>query len=162
MKKCLFIALLVMAAMNVCAQNRWFVGATGSIGYVNSFTFGFEPQVGYEFTDRWAIGTGIGMSLSSSSGTTVVLGVAEPFVRFCAWHKDLFYIDISATGGFVFDDRLMVCQVGLRPGIRFRLNDHWDVAASLGLFGAQYVPGRWSPAFGLSASSVGLYFNYLF
>ena len=162
MKKLFFIATLLLATMSISAQNRWFVGATGAIGYVDYFTFGIEPQVGYEFTDRWAVGTGLGMSLSSGYGTTVVLGVAEPFVRFCAWHNDLIFIDISAVGSFAFDDELEVCQIGLRPGLRFRINDHWDVAANLGLFGAQYTPDHWSPAFGLSASSVELYFNYRF
>lgn len=162
MKKLFFIATLLLATMSISAQNRWFVGATGTIGYVENFTFGIEPQVGYEFTDRWAVGTGLGMSLSSGYGTTVVLGVAEPFVRFCAWHNDLIFIDISAVGSFAFDDELEVCQIGLRPGLRFRINDHWDVAANLGLFGAQYTPDHWSPAFGLSASSVELYFNYRF
>lgn len=162
MKKLLFIASLLLMTMSINAQNRWFVGATGSIGYVDYFTFGIEPQVGYEITDRWAVGTGIGMTITSGYGATAVLGLTEPFVRFCAWHNDLIYIDISAVGGFLFDDELELCQVGIRPGIRFRLNDHWDVAANLGLFGAQYTPDYWSPAFGLSATSVEMYFNYRF
>lgn len=163
MKKLLITAFALLTTMIAGAQNRWFVGGTGSIGYVDYFTFNFEPNFGYEITDRWAVGGGIGMSLNSGSGTTIVLGIAEPFVRFCAWHNELVYLDVTAAGGFVFDDRLEGCAVGLSPGLRFRLNGHWDVAANLGLFGAQFYNGTgWKPAFGLSASSVGLYFTYRF
>ena len=163
MKKVILIASLVLATTFVTAQNRWFVGGTASIGYVDKFTFGIEPQVGYEITDRWAVGSSIGMTLVSGYGATAVLGSAEPFVRFCVWHNELVYIDLSAVGGFVFDDELEGCLVGLRPGLRFRLNDHWDVAANLGLFGAQFINGSgWTPAFGLSASSAALYVNYRF
>ncbi len=163
MKKIILFFALLLTVYVSSAQKTWFVGGTASIGYVNDFTFSFEPQFGYEFTERWAIGSGIGLALNSSLGYTFVLGVAEPYVRFCAWHNDRVFIDLKATAGFAFDNELELCQVGIRPSLRFRINDHWDMAADLGLFGAQYTMGNdWTPAIGISATSVGLWFNYRF
>ncbi|MBQ3580680.1 MAG: hypothetical protein II975_06815 [Bacteroidales bacterium] len=144
-------------------DGTFFLGGTGSMGYSGTFNFSLEPVIGYEFTDRWSIGTGIGMALASSGGYTAVIGIAEPFVRFCVWHNDLVYIDIKATGGVGFDNTVQLCQIGIRPSLRFRLSEHCDMAADIGLFGAQYTPSTyWQPSIGVSATSVGLWFAYRF
>ncbi len=163
MKKTFLLFFFVLAMLTSFAQRTFFVGGTAEISYAGQFNLGLEPQVGYEITDRWAVGTGIGLTLASSGGYTAVLGVAEPFIRFCAWHNDRFFVDLKAIGGFIFDDELEICQVGLRPSLRFRINDHWDMSADIGLLGAQYVNYvGWTPAFGLSSASAGLWFAYRF
>lgn len=144
-------------------ESAFFLGASGEIGYTGVFNFSFEPEIGYEFTDRWAIGTGIGMVVAANKKTSVVLGLAEPFVRFCAWHNDLVFIDLKATAGFGFNDELQLCQVGFRPSLRFRLSEHCDLAADIGLFGAQYtIADGWLPAIGISATAAGLCVAYRF
>lgn len=163
MKKLLLLFLLSFATFITSAQNTCFVGGTASIGYVDNFTFAFEPQFGYEFTDRWAIGTGIGLTLVSDEYYTSIVGIAEPFVRLCAWHNEKIFIDLKTTAGFGFTDELILCQVGIRPCLRFRINEHWDMSADLGLLGAQYTYSEgWRPAFGISAVSAGLWFAYRF
>lgn len=168
MKRLLTFALALMLSIAAFAQNdvtkkSWFVGGTGSIGYVNNFTFTLEPQIGYEINERLAIGTGVGLVLTSDDNYTVILGVAEPYVRFCAWHNERFFFDLKATAGFAFDEVLELCQIGIRPSLRFRLNEHWDMAADLGLLGAQYTfTDGWRPAFGIEAISAALWFAYRF
>ncbi|MBO4581657.1 MAG: hypothetical protein J5701_05145 [Bacteroidales bacterium] len=157
----LFVSLLLITHLS-SAQKTWFVGGSASIGYVDNFTFTFEPQFGYEFTDWFALGAGIGFTLVSND-YTVILGVAEPYVRFCPWHNDLIFIDLKVTGGFGFDNYLEFCQIGIKPGLRFRINEHWDISADIGLFGTQYTyTGGWRPAFGISASSACLWVAYRF
>ena len=163
MKKLLIIAALLLATITAGAQNRWFVGGTGAMGYDGAFNFSFEPIAGYEFTDRWAVGTGVGVLVAAVGGYSTVMGVAEPFVRFCAWHNDLVFLDLKATGGVAFTDELELCQVGIQPSLRFRFNEHWEMAADIGFFGAQYTPDSgWKPKIGFSATSAGLWFAYLF
>jgi hypothetical protein len=163
MKKSFIFVLFFFATLITSAQKTWFVGGTASIGYLNNFTFAFEPQFGYEFNDRFAIGSGVGLSLADDGYGTYVAGIAEPFVRFCAWHNEKIFIDLKATAGFGFTDELILCQVGIRPSLRFRINEHWDMSANLGLFGAQYTYSvGWRPAFGISASSAGLWVAYRF
>lgn len=162
MKKTIVFVLMSFATFFTSAQNNWFVGGTGSIGYMNNFTFTLEPQFGYEFSDRFAMGTGIGLAMADN-GNTVVIGIAEPFLRFCIWHNERIFIDLKATGGLGFTDELLLCQVGIRPCLRFRVNEHWDISADMGLLGAQYTySDGWRPSFGLSATSVGLWFAYRF
>lgn len=163
MKKSFVFVLLLFATFITSAQKTWFVGGTASIGYVNNFTFALEPQFGYEFNDRFAIGTGVGFTLVDDEYYTDIVGIAEPFFRFCAWHNERVFIDLKATAGFGFTDELDLCQIGIRPSLRFRINDHWDMAADLGLLGAQYTySDGWRPAFGISAVSASLWFAYRF
>ena len=48
MKKIVFFSLFLLIITIAPAQKTWFVGGTTSIGYVDNFTFSFEPQFGYE------------------------------------------------------------------------------------------------------------------
>ena len=140
-----------------------FIGGTAEIGYAGNFTFAVEPIIGYEFNDRVAIGTGIGPIVTAGGGVTVAMGIVEPFVRLCAWHNDIVFIDFKATAGIGFTDVMQLCQVGVRPSLRVRLSEHCEMSADIGLFGAQYTyAGGWTPAIGITATSAGLWFAYRF
>lgn len=164
MKRSILFSLVLCAAMTIHAEkvNRWFLGGTALMGYSDKFEFSLEPQFGFEFTDRWAIGTGVGMSMAGVGDYNVFMGVVEPFVRFTAWHNELVHIDIKAVSGFGFNDELIMSQVGLVPSLRFCIDDHWAVAADFGLFGAQCILGEWNPAIGINCASAGLWFSYRF
>ncbi len=163
MKKAFVFVLLSLATFLASAQKTWFVGGTASIGYLNNFTFAVEPQFGYEFSDRFAMGTGIGLTLMDDGYYTSVIGIAEPFLRFCVWHNERFFVDLKTTAGFGFTDELILCQVGVRPGLRFRINDHWDISADLGLFGARYsYSDGWRPELGINAVNAAVWFAYRF
>lgn len=156
-----------------------FIGGTAAIGYSELFNIAIEPVIGYEFSDRVAVGTGIGMIASiyannsyslksprrakSYSNNSIVMGIVEPFVRICAWHNDIVFVDFKATTGIGFTSELELCQIGIRPSLRVRLTDHCEMSADIGLFGAQYTYNTgWTPALGISATSAGLWFTYRF
>lgn len=162
MKKIVLVISMLLMTLACSAQKNWFVGGTAGIGYNEYFYFAIEPQFGYEFTSRWAIGSGVGMVLASNNGNTGVMGVAEPFVRFNAWNNEKVFVDLKATAGVGFTDELISFQVGIVPSLRFRINEHWDMAADLGLFGAKYNRESWSPAFGINSINVGMWVAYRF
>ena len=143
-------------------KGAFFVGGTAEIGYSGTFNLAIEPIFGYEFNDRVAIGTGIGPVYSEAKGISDVVGVVEPFVRLCAWHNDIVFIDFKVTAGVGFNNELILVQTGVRPSLRVRLNEHWEVSADLGLFGAQCVYGDWTPVVGIGATSAGVWFAYRF
>ena len=90
MKKLMTILALV-CSMNVSAQ--WFVSGTAGFGYLSDcFQMYLRPSVGYEFTDRWAAGIGLGMGVQ----TPEVYGIFDPFVRFNCWNNKKLFIDIKA------------------------------------------------------------------
>lgn len=146
-------------------QSAFFLGATGMVGYSDYFTMAIEPILGYEFNDWCAIGTGIGFVVAAEGNESSLSGVAEPFLRFTAWHNELVYIDFKVTAGLGFTNRLYMAQVGIRPSLRFRLSPHCDLAADIGLFGAQYQPKdkrAWKPAIGITATAAGISCVYRF
>ena len=144
-------------------KGHFFLGGTAEIGYTGVFQFALEPVFGYEFNDRIAIGTGIGPIVAAGKGTSVVMGVVEPFVRICAWHNEIVFIDFKATAGIGFTDIMQMCQLGVRPSLRVRLTEHFEMSADIGLFGAQYTYGAgWNAAVGVGATSAGLWFTYRF
>jgi hypothetical protein len=83
MKKVFVFVLMSFATFIATAQGNLFVGGTGSVSYVDNFTFVLEPQVGYEITDRWAIGSGLGVLVLSDKDYAMVGGIADPFIRVC-------------------------------------------------------------------------------
>ena len=151
------------AKQSSAKKGHFFLGGTAEIGYTGVFQFALEPIIGYEFNDRIAIGTGIGPIVATEQGISAVLGIVEPFIRLCAWHNDIVFIDFKATAGIGFTNIMQMCQVGVRPSLRVRLTEHCEMSADLGLFGAQYTYGTgWAPAIGFGATSAGLWFAYRF
>ena len=92
-----------------------------------------------------------------------VTGIAEPFVRACVWHNESIFVDLYALGSFEFTDELKLCQVGLRPSLRFRVSENVDMAVDLVVLGAQYSPEYgWSPSISLSSLNGGFRLAYHF
>ena len=164
MKKILLFVLLLSASIASTAQSGWFVGGSAGIGYRNYFVISGEVRVGYEFTDWFALGSGLGAVICAGRDDFfAVTGIAEPFARFCVWHNESVYLDLHVLGGIEFTDELHYCQVGLRPSIRFRVSENIDMAADLVVLGAQYLPEQgWSPSLSFSTMSGGLRLCYHF
>lgn len=164
MKKIFLFVLLFSASIASNAQSGWFVGGSAGIGFRNYFTFSGEVRIGYEFTQWFALGTGVGaVVLVGRDDLFSVTGIAEPFARFCVWHNESIFLDLHVLGGIEFTKELQYCQVGVRPSIRFRVSENIDMAADLVVLGAQYTPEQgWSPSLSLSAMSGGLRLCYHF
>ena len=164
MKKIILFTLLLFASVASEAQSGWFVGGSANIGYRNYFSFSAEVKVGYEFTDWFALGTGLGAVLFvGRDNFFAVTGIAEPFARFCVWHNESIYLDLHVLGGIEFTDKLQLCQVGVRPSIRFRVSDNIDMSADLIVLGAQYIPEiGWRPSLSFSSLNGGVRLCYHF
>lgn len=157
MKK-MIVTLLLMVGAGVPSMARVFVGGTGGVGYVNdAFRWVMKPGVGYEFNERWAIGTTLGFSLADSE----IAGVADPFVRFNCWNNGKFFIDAKAHAEMIFRSELGGAAVGVSPSVRYEFSPRWQVAASVGLLGAQYDGYDWSPAFMVTGSTeLGIIYRF--
>jgi hypothetical protein len=164
MKKSLLIALLLCATFMSKAQNGWFFGGSAGLGYRGYFIASGEAWVGYEFNDRIALGSGLGAVICAGRDNYfAITGIAEPFVRACVWHNESIFVDLYALGGFEFTDELKLCQVGLRPSLRFRVSENVDMAVDLIVLGAQYSPEYgWSPSFSFSSLNGGFRLAYHF
>jgi len=159
MKKRLLVLLVATVTFSINSFAQFFVGGTLGFGYRNS-TFGMrvKPNVGYEFSDRWAVGLGAGFDLVDDE----VAGILNPFVRFNCWNNTNLFLDLKASGDVVFNGESSSAFVGLKPSVRYAFNDHWQVAADVAVLGLDIHDGECKPAFVFSASSVELTLHYLF
>lgn len=151
----------------VCAtasQAQVFVGGTGRIGYADDiFLFAVVPEVGYEFNEKWAVGAGLGLNMGKDGSNTVFQGAAEPFVRFTPWQNKHVAFDVKAMAELGFQDYLVGAEIGLRPSVRFFLNQHLDVTVDFGIIGASTDGDVWSPAVlftGMNVPQVGIAYKF--
>jgi opacity protein-like surface antigen len=164
MKKSIF-ALLILAGMAFTAQaqeKRWWVG--GTVGYSSS-DFGsrdtgesltIQPELGYNLSDRWALGIQFG--LSQADLTTTDHSYADfqrfsvaPFARytFLKWKA----FSVFADGGIGFSDftgdtdfgdnvsenaHLSSFGLSVNPGFALRLTDRFSLIGRTNLFSAAH------------------------
>lgn len=158
MKKILAILfILLSASVNVNAQ--WFISGGANVGYYkNNFHFSLRPTAGYEINNRWAVGLGLGMEVASD----LVFGYVEPYARFNCWNNDKVFIDVKGGAELLFQSELGAAQIGFKPSIRYKINDHWQVYGDVGFFGAEYYDGEWGPSLGVGSVGIGTGFIYKF
>ncbi len=160
MKK-IFVILFALCA--VSAQAQLFVGGSGKIGYSNdTFSVGLLPEVGYEINDRWAVGVGLGLETITCDGDSEVFGLANPFVRFTAWQNDRIALDVKGISMMEFQREFFAANIGVRPSVRFKVNDHLHFYTDFGLIGATDNNGDWDGAFLFNAMNANLGISYKF
>jgi len=148
MKKLLFMVFLAVAAKNTNAQ--LYRGGTlqlstqnvktGDADGVSTTSFGIAPEIGYNITDIFAIGTEVAFSTSKTEDYKALntWGVA-PYVRanFAELGSNVklfadayFAYEWASQGSADWDG----FEFGLRPGINVALNDNWDLIGKMTLF----------------------------
>jgi len=164
MRKLLILLLMALGIQfSMMAEKHFDLGFTTSISYADYFSLALEPTIGYEFSDIFAMGTGIGMGYNSNADASFWL--MEPFLRFTPCHSDFFFFDLKADAawGWAFgeEDNFLLFRCGLIPSLRFRVSDHWDISADIGMFGVQENWNRsWVPQVGIG--SLGVWATYRF
>ncbi|MBO7608278.1 MAG: hypothetical protein J6T28_11795 [Paludibacteraceae bacterium] len=62
MRKLLIVLLMALGTqISTMAEKHFDLGFTTSISYTDYFSLSLEPTIGYEFSDVFAMGTGIGI-----------------------------------------------------------------------------------------------------
>lgn len=183
MKKILLLAVVMFASLNANAQ--FYVG--GSIGFGSvggggnsEAVFTILPEVGYQLTDKWAIGCIMGYhkgdGVFTSSQTTengMVANLAEefiinPYARYSAlsWKSVTLFFDGNLKFTSVID-RGTRFGIGVAPGLAIALTDNISFVTHLGFVGFDsFSPkggGSSSTTFGLDLKnncSFGVYYNF--
>lgn len=158
MKKILLVILFFVGfCANASAQ--FFISGTASVVYRKSdFGMTLLPGAGYEFNDRWAVGAGLGLTYFDEDAR----GLTNPYVRFNCWNNEKIFLDLKATTEISFGKGDADAFIGLRPSLRYAVNDHLHLAADLGLFGVDVDNDPATPAFGLGISGIDLTLIYRF
>lgn len=188
MKKIVMILLAVLG-ISAAAQAQFRVGGSFSFWYENGdgpdvTSFTLAPEFAYELNKKWEVGGQLGIAVAGANEDGVDNAMAfsvTPYGRYTFYRtgKLSLYCDGlvniaagNATEGDLRDgngkdDSDVAFAVGLRPGMAYRLSDHWGMQASLGFLGFSAndsrVAGGYRPGFGVSltnALSLGVFYHF--
>ena len=161
---CLFVALVAMSAK---AQEGVYVGGSLSFwGGDDVSSFGIAPEVGYNFSDKWAVGGLLSFSHAKSNGVKANSFTIAPYARYTFFAVD--QLKLFVDGGFGFStvgvkssDNVNGFEVGFKPGIAFDVTDHFCLLAKIGFLGYRddYLGSNGG---GLSLSSSDLSFGFYY
>ena len=174
MKKFLFT--LAAAFVTLTASAQVYVG--GEVGFwrnwadgANETTFKVLPEVGYNLSEDWAIGTQIGYQYNQVNAFVVTPYARWTFAKFDA-------VSLFLDGGFEFgtykasgdgvkDDSHNAWGIGIKPGVKVDLTDKLSFIAHAGFFGyrdADDLEIFGKNGFGVdvdgNALQFGLYYNF--
>ncbi|MDR2292131.1 MAG: hypothetical protein LBE11_01485 [Prevotellaceae bacterium] len=177
MKKIILSAIFVMAIIfGANAQDyKWFIGGkasfwTGKDGGTKKTIFSVAPEIGYRFSDNFALATNFEYRhlTEKNNGNTAKLKeiVVGPYLRYTFLKSGIVnvFVDGCATFGL---SGLKGFETGLRPGIAIDLTKRLSVVANLGFVGYNNGKGVGRSSFGkgfgidLSGyqSSIGFYLS---
>ena len=187
MKK-LFLTLAVAFA-SLAANAQLYVG--GEVGAwrnsdANHTTFDLKPEIGYQLSDKWDLGIGIGFSHDYKGKDDGKLNVKtnsfylDPYARwsFVQFGPVRMFLDITAGVGTsnrkykvgdetISDDADVAWRIGVEPGVAVGLCKNLDFIAHVGFLGYTDAdnPAR-SPygetGFGFDLSSNNLNFGFVY
>lgn len=164
MKKILLFIAVVFVSLSAHSEKKFCLGWTGSIQYTDYLGVSIEPTIGIEFNEYLALGTGVGGGLIHNNNGNYGVFLVEPFLRGTVWHNELLYVDLKAEAGWSWapslDNSLLLFQGGLIPSLRFRISEHWDFSADVGMFGARSNGEEFTPLIGIT--SFGVWATYRF
>lgn len=140
----------------------------------NKTDFKLAPEVGYNLSEKWAIGLEFAYEHNYNSGVAVNgVGIA-PYGRFT--YAKLGPVKLFLDGGFGFatykikdaDDSFNAWEVGIKPGLSVTLTKNLSFITHVGFLGYRDADDELSDAvntgfgFDVSGSSLtfGLYYNF--
>ena len=180
MKKIVLTMVAALAAVSMNAQV--YIGGSVAIeawssqklaGDKSETAFKIMPEIGYNLSDEWAIGTVIGYQSDKFNG---VNGVSEsafsiaPYARYT--FAKLGKVNLFVDGGLAFTSASKAdwteIAVGFQPGLAVNLNDKLSFVSHIGFLGwDQFNPDGDDnniSKFGLSLDGTnltfGLYYNF--
>lgn len=176
MKKILLMVVVMVATIAVKAQDVYVGGSfnlwRNSTG--NTTSFKVAPEIGYNFNEKWALGAELNYShdynLSEKNVRYTTNSVlVAPYIRWSYCQNDVvrLFLDGAAAIGFVKvkdGDTTKAGQIGFRPGIAVKLNDHFSFIAKYGFLGYRKNMGTTGDSFGLALTSedLSIGFHYTF
>lgn len=159
MKKIVMFLFVVMVALSVKAQ----VYVGGTVGFwhnddADATTFTLAPEVGYNFSEKWAVGAVLEFAHSK---------VSKDDSRYSYYENKL--IRLFVDGGLGFStykvdgsDSVSGFEIGFKPGISIKLNKNFNLVAKCGFLGYRddYNGSSANNGYGFAFTSEDLSFGF--
>lgn len=168
------IVLLLFLALGVISmQAQVYVG--GSFGFwynddvTEKTTFSISPEVGYHLNHKWALGVSLGLVQEKVDEAKATGFAIAPYARFSFYDQGM--VRLFVDGGFGYStishkdaDNTNGFEVGLKPGIALKLNDHFNLIGKIGFLGYRddYIVGASGQGLALSSEELTFGFHYTF
>lgn len=181
MKKLLFIALMAVATLGASAQSsKWFAGGQVTFGRTTEEPSGVKstqvtvlPELGYNLTDKFAVGAQVGVQYRKSSGEEKTVFEVNPYARYTyfKYERVNLFVDGGVDLGIGRADGSTAVQfgIGFRPGVAFNINDKFSLVAHVGFLGYQGgnraaknngAPENWGLNLNSNNIMFGFYYNF--
>ena len=179
MKKFLLMAAMAIATLGASAQD-WYAGGQLTFGRTTQETSGLKttqvtvlPELGYNLTDNFAVGSVLGVSYRKTNGEEKTVFKVNPYARYSYFKNDK--VSLFVDGGVDFGigraqgSTAVEYGIGLRPGISYNISKKLSLVAHVGFLGYQSGnrPAKNNGAaenWGLDLNSnnlmFGLYYNF--
>jgi maltoporin len=171
MKKIVLVALVALASMSAKAQV--YMGGELSIWHnkdAKSTEFALAPEIGYNFSEKWAVGGNLIYEHSKEHDVKKNGFAIAPYVRFSYYENELVRLFVDGGAGFSTEKvkdagkRENGYEVGLKPGIAIKLNEHFSLVAKCGFLGYRndYIIGQNGGGLSLTSEDLSFGFHYEF
>ena len=179
MKKFLLMAAMAVMSLGASAQD-WYTGGQVTFGRTTEQPSGVKstqvtvlPEIGYNLTDNFAVGSVLGVSYRKSGGEEKTVFKVNPYARYSYFKNDR--VSLFVDGGVDFGigrakgSTAVEYGIGLRPGISYNISQKLSLVAHVGFLGYQSGnrPAKHNGAaenWGLDLNSnnlmFGLYYNF--
>ena len=188
MKKVILAALVAVASLSASAQvyvggTLGFKSSKPADGLDNVSKFTIAPEIGYNFSEKFAAGIQIGFTTANGAyeideiNQTISGGKypksqstfsVAPYARYTFAKTGIasFFVDGGFAAQFMNNEGGNKWQIGIRPGVKLSASEKVDFVAQLGYLGytwASEKAGKGNEfAFGVdnTAISFGVYYNF--
>ena len=162
MKK--FLIMMVIAFSAVAAKAQVYLGGEFGVWYDDDSektTLTIAPSVGYELSEKWAIGGELMYQFKSDAYNKLAVA---PYARYSFYNNELvrLFVDMGFGVGVVKPDEgdsETAWRIGAQPGIAIHLNKHFSILAKAGFVGYDDSFSKAGKGFGLEMSGENLSFG---
>lgn len=166
MKKGLILLFAIMATLTVNAQ--LYVG--GSVGFASEkikgedseTTFKIMPEIGYNFSDNWAVGATLGYQKNEYKTFQIA-----PYVRYTFLKSDLLNLFVDGQFSYINmkedvdgAESMSGFGIAVKPGLAVNVSKNISLVAKYGLLGYQKVEDY--STFGLDIDASKLEFGFIY
>lgn len=179
MKKFLLLAVAAVMSLGMSAQSsKWYAGGQVTFGRTTESASGVKstqvtvlPEVGYNLTQKFSVGTVLGVSYRKSGGEEKTVFKVNPYARYTCFSYekvDLFVDGVVDFGiGRALGHTAVEYGIGFRPGVALNLNQKFSLVAHVGFLGYQggNRPAKHNGAtenWGLDLNSNNLMFGFYY
>ncbi|HJH63134.1 MAG TPA: porin family protein [Bacteroides mediterraneensis] len=146
MRKLFLLVVIVMAAISASAQEGVYLGGGISLwrnNDVDKTSFSITPDVGYNLSKQWAVGVELAYAHKGYDGELEVSSNAfalAPYARYSFYENKIVRLFLDMGFGFStykakHADSVNGFEIGVKPGLALKLNDHFSFITKVGFAG---------------------------